>query len=122
MPSPYPAARIAVDDEAWRAFRQAALIRGIPVSVYLAKLVDAELARRGDTQVGGVAADDVPRDQAMVALSAVRASIDELDDIAGRLARAAAELGGSWSDVASSLGLAEDAARRAYDRPRPNPR
>jgi hypothetical protein len=63
-----------------------------------------------------------PRDQAMVALSAVRASIDELDDIAGRLARSAAELGGSWSDVASSLGLAEDAARRAYDRPRPKPR
>src|SRR4051812_13929996 len=32
MPSPYPAARIAVDDNAWRAFRQAAIVRGIPVS------------------------------------------------------------------------------------------
>jgi hypothetical protein len=46
----------------------------------------------------------------------VRASIDDLDDIAGRLARSANELGGSWRDIASSLGLTEDAARRAYDR------
>ena len=122
MPSPYPAARIAVEDSAWRAFRQAAIVRGIPVSVYLGKLVEAELGRRSETQVGEVDAEAGPRDQAMVALSAVRASIDELDDIAGRLARSAAELGGSWSDVASSLGLAEDAARRAYDRPRPSRR
>ena len=117
MPSPYPAARIAVDDNAWRAFRQAAIVRGIPVSVYLGKLVEAELGRRGDMQISDMAADAAPRDQAMAALAAVRSSIDELDDIAGRLARSAAELGGSWSDVASSLGLAEDAARRAYDRP-----
>ena len=116
------AARIAVDDSAWRAFRQAAIVRGIPVSVYLGKLVEAELGRRSETQVGEVAAEAAPRDQAIVALSVVRASINELDDIAGRLARSAAELGGSWSDVASSLGLAEDAARRAYDRPRPKPR
>ena len=111
-----------MEDRAWRAFRQAAIVRGIPVSVYLGKLVEAELGRRSETQVGEVDAEAGPRDQAMVALSAVRASIDELDDIAGRLARSAAELGGSWSDVASSLGLAEDAARRAYDRPRPRPR
>jgi hypothetical protein len=122
MPSPNPAARIAVDVNVWRAFRQAAIVRGIPVSVYLGNLVEAELRRRSETQVGEVAADAAPRDQAMMALSVVRASIDELDDIAGRLARSAAELGGSWSDVASSLGLAEDAARRAYDRPRPKPR
>ena len=51
-------------------------------------------------------------------LHAFRASIDELDDIAGRLARSANQLGGSWRDVASSLRLTEDAARRAYDRPR----
>jgi hypothetical protein len=108
MPSPHPAARIAVDADAWRAFRQAALVRGIPVSVYLGKLVEAELGRRSETQAGGVAADASPRDQALVALSAVRASINELDDIAGRLARSAAVLGRSWSDVASSLGLAEE--------------
>jgi hypothetical protein len=122
MPSPHPAARIAVDEDAWRAFRHAAIVRGIPVSVYLAKLVEAELARRSDTGVGEVAAEAGPRDQAMVALSVVRASINELDDIAGRLARSAVELGGLWSDVASSLGLAEDAARRAYDRPHPDRR
>jgi hypothetical protein len=122
MPSPYPAARIAVDADAWRAFRQTAIIRGIPVSVYLGKLVEAELGRRTETQLGEVAAEAAPSDQAMVALAAVRASIDELDDIAGRLARSAAELGGSWTDVASSLGLAEDAARRAYERPRRKPR
>src|SRR4051812_23384435 len=121
VPSPYPAARIAVEESAWRAFRQAAIVRGIPVSVYLAKLVEAELGRRSATHVGEVAAEAAPRHQAMVALSAVRASIDELDDIAGRLARSAPELGGSWSDVASSLGLAEDAARRAYDRRVPGP-
>jgi hypothetical protein len=122
MPSPYPAARIAVNDNAWRAFRQAAIVRGMPVSVYLGKLVEAELGRRSETQLGAVASEAPPSDQAIVALAAVRASIHELDDIAGRLARSAAELGGSWSDVASSLGLAEDAARRAYDRPRPKPR
>jgi hypothetical protein len=110
-----------VDDDTWRAFRQGALVRGIPVSVYLARLVEAELKGRSETHLGEVAADAAPRDQAIVALSAVRASINELDDIAGRLARSAAEHGASWSDVASSLGLAEDAARRAYDRPRRNP-
>jgi hypothetical protein len=49
MPSPYPAARIAVDAAAWRAFRQAAIVRGIPMSVYLGKLVEAELGRRDAT-------------------------------------------------------------------------
>jgi hypothetical protein len=65
MPSPYPAARIAVEDSAWRAFRQAAIVRGIPVSVYLGKLVEAELGRRSETQVGGVDAEAGPRDQAV---------------------------------------------------------
>lgn len=111
-----------MDDSAWRAFRQAALVRGIPVSVYLGKLVEAELGRRSETRVSEVPAEAAPRDQAIVALSVVRTSINELDDIAGRLARLAAEFGGSWSDVASSLGLAEDAARRAYGRPRPKAR
>jgi hypothetical protein len=118
MPSPYPAARIAVDADAWRAFRQAAIVRGIPVSVYLGKLVEAELGRRDATPVGDVDPEAAPRDQAVGALEVVRASIDELDDIAGRLARSASQLGGSWGDIASSLRLTEDAARRAYDRPR----
>src|SRR5215213_3701998 len=54
MPSPYPAARIAVDAGMWRAFRQAAIVRGIPVSVYLARLVEAELSRRDATPIGDV--------------------------------------------------------------------
>jgi hypothetical protein len=118
MPSPYPAARIAVDAERWRAFRQAAIVRGIPVSVYLGRLVERELGRRNTTQVAELTPELAPRDQALAALNTVRASIDELDDIAGRLARSANQLGGSWRDIASSLRLAEDAARRAYGRPR----
>jgi hypothetical protein len=118
VPSPYPAARIAVDAQSWRAFRQAAIVRGIPVSVYLGRLVEAELGRRNATDIAEVTPDVAPSDQALAALSTVRASIDELDDIAGRLARSANQLGGSWRDIASSLRLAEDAARRAYDRPR----
>ena len=35
---------MGVDDETWQAFRQLALLRGIPVSDHLAKLVDRELA------------------------------------------------------------------------------
>jgi hypothetical protein len=115
MPSPFPAARIAVDAEAWRTFRQAAIARGRPVSVYLGKLVEAELRRRSDALMAAVMPEAVPRDQAIAALAAVRASIDELDDIAGRLARSAVELGGTWADVASSLRLTEDRARRAYE-------
>jgi hypothetical protein len=80
--------------------------------------VETELGRRNATDIAEVTPDVAPSDQALVTLSAVRASIDELDDIAGRLARSANQLGGSWRDIASSLRLAEDAARRAYDRPR----
>src|SRR3954454_23155342 len=107
MPSPCPAARVAVDDQTWRAFRQAAIVRGISVSTYLGKLVADELRRRkaGPIDVG---TDEPPADQALAALAAVRSSIDELDDIAGRLARSALEHGGSWKDVASSLRITQD--------------
>ena len=115
MPSPYPSARVAVDVFTWRAFRQAALVRGIHVSDYLAKLVNAELARRASTLPGHVPLDATETDQGLAALTAVRAAIDELDDIAGRLARSAHEHGGSWRDIASSLRLSEQATRRAYD-------
>jgi hypothetical protein len=114
MPSPYPSARIAVDADTWQAFRQAALVRGIHVSEYLGKLVRAELARRASTLPGHVSPDARDADQGLAALRAVRAAIDELDDIAGRLARSAHEHGGSWRDIASSLRLTEDAARRAF--------
>jgi hypothetical protein len=115
VPSPYPAARVAVDPHIWRAFRQAAIVRGISVSTYLGKLVEDELRRRKTSPVD-VDTDQPPADQALVALAAVRSSIDELDDIAGRLARSAVEHGGSWKDVASSLRLTQDAARSAYER------
>jgi hypothetical protein len=82
----------------------------------------AELSRRDATPIGDVDGETAPRDQALAALELVRASIDELDDIAGRLARSANQLGGSWRDIASSLRLTEDAARRAYDRPRASQR
>jgi hypothetical protein len=115
---PHPAARIAVNGDTWRAFRQAALVRGIPVSVYLGRLVEAELGRRKSTAIADLPSDAGPRDQALAALASVRESIDELDDIAGRLARSAHQVGGSWRDIASSLRLTEGAVRRAYDRPR----
>ena len=115
MPSPYPSARVAVDAETWRAFRQAALVRGIHVSGYLANLVEAELERRARTPAAQVSIAAREADQGLAALRAVRVAIDELDDIAGRLARAAYEQGGSWRDIASSLRLPEDAARRAYE-------
>jgi hypothetical protein len=86
--------------------------------VYLARLVEAELGRRGTSPLADLPADAGPRDEAIAALAAVRASIDELDDIAGRLARAATEFGGSWRDIAKSLRLTEDAARRAYEQGR----
>ncbi len=117
MPSPYNAARVAVDEATWQEFRQAALSRDIPVSVYLGKLVQRELARRRGTPVAGVDPALPEPDQALVALAAVRASIDDLDGIASRLARAAVEHGGSWADVGVSLKMDPRSVRAAYERP-----
>ena len=114
MPTPNQVARVAVDDATWRTFRQAALARGIPIAAYLGKLVEDELRRRKAKPID-VDTDQPPPDQALAALAAVRSSIDELDDIAGRLARSAVEHGGSWKDVASSLRLTERAAHSAYE-------
>ena len=44
-------------------------------------------------------------------------SIDELDQIAGRLARSATAHGASWEDVGSSLRLNAQQAREAFGRP-----
>jgi len=114
MPSRNQVARVAVEDETWRTFRQAALARGITVAAYLGKLVESELRRRKANPLG-VADDDQPGpDQALAALAAVRLAIDELDDIAGRIARSAVAHGAAWEDVGSSLRLSADAARSAY--------
>ncbi|MGH2963706.1 MAG: hypothetical protein ACRDL3_16160 [Solirubrobacterales bacterium] len=107
-------ARVGVDDERWMAFRQAALSRGISVSAYLGRLVEAELKRRKGRAVATIAPEMPAPDQAIAALAEVRASIDELDDLAGRLARSAVAHGAEWSGVASSLRLSADRARRAY--------
>lgn len=109
--------RVGVDDPTWRAFRQAALDRGLSVSSYLAKLVEAELRRRGATAVGTVSEQESDVDVAIAALADVRTAIEDLDDIAGRLARSATAHGASWHDVASSLQLTEKAARHAHAEP-----
>lgn len=97
------------------AFRQAALARGISVSSYLGKLVKAELNRRKGRALASISPEMPAEDQAMAALAEVRASIDELDAIAGRLARSAIAHGGSWEDLASSLRLEPEQARSAYE-------
>ena len=107
-------ARVGVDDERWMSFRQAALARGISVSAYLGRLVEAELKRREGRGVATIAPEMPAPDQAIAALAEVRASIDELDELAGRLARSAVAHGADWSDVASSLRLRREQARRAY--------
>src|SRR4051794_40735585 len=115
MPARGQVSRVAIDDERWVAFRQAALARGISVSSYLGKLVEAELKRRSGRAVAGVEPEAPADEQAIVALAEVRASIDELDEIAARLARSAVEHGGSWADVASALRINETQARTAYE-------
>lgn len=115
-------ARVAIDDDRWIAFRQAALARGISVSAYLGKLVEGELKRRSGRAVAGVEPEAPADEQAIAALAEVRASIAELDEIAGRIARAAIDHGGSWSDVASSLRIDRAQAEAAYGaRPGPEP-
>lgn len=116
MASTAKVARVAVSDELWRDFRQSALAQGISVSTYLARLVEAELSRRRGRPVAAVDPAATPGDQAVMALAEVRASIDELDKIAGRLARSAVAHGADWEDVGSSLRLDEESARAAYER------
>jgi hypothetical protein len=114
MPGHAHVARVAVADEQWLAFRQAALAQGISVSAYLGRLVEAELSHRRGRAVQGVDVEIAVSEQAVAALEEVRASIDELNAIAGRLARSAVAHGASWVDVASSLRLDADQARAAY--------
>ncbi len=114
MPTANQLARVAVSPETWTAFRQAALAQGISIAAYLGRLVEREVRRRDDRPVAGLAPDASERDQALLALEEVRASIDELDRIAGRLARSAAMNGASWEGIGTSLRLGADQARRAY--------
>ena len=54
----------------------------------------------------------------LAALREVRLAIDELDAIAGRLARETANRGGRWDDIGPALRLRPDVARSAYQRSR----
>ena len=116
MPRNAHVARVALADDQWLAFRQAALAQGISVAAYLGRLVEAELARRRGRPVDAVDPESPAPEQAVAALAEVRASIDELNAIAGRLARSAVAHGGSWADVGSSLRLDPDRARAAYEK------
>ncbi len=88
------------------------------MTAYLGKLVEQELRRHARTNLAETPADAPPRDEAIAALEDVRRFIDELDDVAGRLARSAVAHGGTWADVGSSLRLRPEAAEKAYERPR----
>jgi hypothetical protein len=82
-------AGVAVDDDTWRRFRQAGLLRDLSVAAYLGQLVERERRRRASRAVGEAATQQPSRDQALRALNDVCQAIDELDQIAGRLARTA---------------------------------
>jgi hypothetical protein len=114
----YHVARVTVSDEAWDTFRRVALAQGTPVSRYLGRLVEAELQRRKPRPVRRVSGTAGEIDDGLAALREVRLAIDELDGIAGRLARETANRGGRWDDIGPALGLRPDAARSAYERSR----
>lgn len=117
MPSPYPAARVAIDAETWAAFRLLALRRGISLSTYLGRLVAAETKRKHASGVERIDPDAPLVDQTLDALAAVRQNIDELTDIAGRLSRMAIDAGSSWERVARLLRMTASDARRAFGEP-----
>jgi hypothetical protein len=113
----YHVARVTVSDEDWATFRRVALTQGSPVSRYLGRLVKAELERRETRPARRVSGNTGAIDDGIAALREVRLAIDELDAIAGRLARETASRGGRWDDIGPALGLRPDAARSAYERP-----
>ena len=117
MPSPYPSARVAVDPDTWDAFRLLALRRGIGISTYLGRLVAAETKRRHAPGVGAIDPDASLEAQSLDTLAAVRLNIDELTDIAGRLARMAMDAGSSWERVARVMRVSSSDARRAFEQP-----
>ena len=117
MEANYHVARVTVSDDAWATFRRVALAQGTPVSRYLGRLVVAELERRETRQVRRVCGKAGEVEDGLAALREVRLAIDELDAIAGRLARETANRGGRWDDIGPALGLRPDAARSAYQRP-----
>lgn len=118
MPSPYPSARVAVESDTWEAFRLLALRRGISISTYLGRLVAAETKRRHAPGVEAIDPDAPLEAQSLDTLAAVRLNVDELADIAGRLARMAMDAGSSWERVARVMRVSPSDARHAFDVPR----
>lgn len=118
MPSPYPSARVAVDEETWDAFKLLALRRGIALSTYLGRLVAAETKRRRAPGVDAMDPAAPLEAQSLDALAAVRCNIDELTDIASRLARMAMDADSSWERVARVMRVSPSDARRAFEHPR----
>ena len=94
MPSPHPSARIAVD-----------------------RLVAAETKRRRAPALERIEPHAPLKDQALDTLSAVREQIDELTEIAGRLARVALDAGSSWHHVGERLRMSPADTRSAFDQP-----
>src|SRR3954447_2919640 len=117
MPSPYPSARVSVDDDTWDAFRLLALRRGIAVSSYLGRLVAAETKRRRAPGVERIDPHAPLEDQSLTALAAVREQIDELTEIAGRLSRMAMDAGSSWHRVGQQLRMTSRDAQQAFEHP-----
>jgi hypothetical protein len=115
VPSQHHVARVAVDDHTWQSFRHAALVRGLSVAAYLGKLVETEVKRRGATALAHTNELDPPPDVAIDALATVRATLDELHDVAGRLARTAVGTGASWDEVAETLRFSPADARQAFE-------
>jgi hypothetical protein len=115
--SNYHVARVTVSDDVWVAFRRVAVAQGTPVSRYLGRLVEAELERRKPRPVRRVSGVAGEIQDGLAALREVRLAIDELEAIAGRLARETANRGGRWGDIGPALGLRPDVARSAYQRP-----
>jgi hypothetical protein len=118
MPKSGQVARVAVDEEAWLEFRQAALARGISVSEYLGRLVQRELKRRAGREVANVTPEMPAGEQALAALAEVRASIDELDGIAGQLAWSAIQNDRTWGEVGEKLRIPSERAKSSYGRDR----
>jgi hypothetical protein len=117
MPSPFPSARVAVDEATWDTFKLLALRRGITISTYLGRLVAAETRRRRAPAVERIDPHAPLKDQSLEALTAVRQQIDELIEIAGRLSRTAIDAGSSWDRVGDHMRIAPADARRAFADP-----
>jgi len=110
-----------VDADTWDAFRLLALRRGIAVSTYLGRLVDAEAKRRHAPGVERINPHAPLEDQSLTALAAVREQIDELTEIAGRLSRMAMDAGSSWYRVGQQIRMSPRDAQQAFEHPEPRP-